>query len=569
MHQSPSTILAMDPKPSKMNMNSMGPTLNDVPDDLLNPLGGGGDAMPAVDKELSKHFRMLKHKDQIKMNPDMYLGCNQMQTETVWIPTDGSTQDPIAMKTRTVTYAHALVKLVDEAIVNASDDAERTMQHRRTVAATTKKRGGRKKKASSPTDELAPVTKIVLTVDPDEGTITVWNDGNGIPVFMHADHNIHSIEMLFGHLNSSENYRKNKTTGGKNGYGIKLANIFSHELTVSTMDRRSNTHYEQHFEDHMDVIHPPVITKGASHEPFASVTFRPDLSFFEMRRFDDDLLAMLRRRAYDLSVCCGPDVSVVFNNEEIRCGSLSDYMQLYIGTETPFVCAQVNNRWQVGIALNDTFQQVSFVNGIHTSKGGRHVDYVVSKIYAKLWRALEKKHKVKVPESYMRQCMSVFVIARIEDPMFDGQTKDRLTTPARKFEADELASTGTVFDLSDDFLKQVFALGLPDAVMEYYQYKETSKADREGKKKIRLGGIVKLDDANWAGGSRSSECTLILTEGDSAKALAIASGTVLPSLASCPCLSVDVRPEPELFLSANKRRLATLYFFTFSAGDTS
>ena len=491
--------------------------LADLPGDLVDPVG------ELSISRLRHVYQKKEHRDQILSNIDMYAGSNEMQSDVIYVVS----ADGKSMQQRSVASVPALVKIFDEAVVNAADDAERTRKY---SSAPAKGRGGGGTTASK--KQMRSVTRIEITIDAATGVVTVWNDGNGIPVFAHPDHDgLNSIEMLFGHLNTSQNYCKNKTTGGKNGYGIKLANLCSDWLEVETMDRISGIHYTQRFEDHMRVIGEATVAEDqwSAVAPFTRVSFKPDLPFFGMQRMDADLLAVLRRRAYDLSVCCGSRIAVVFNGEDVNCGKLTDYMKLYLPPSAPSVETTVNDRWRVGVALSDGgFRHVSFVNGVCTSKGGRHVEYVASQLYAKLAPLLEKKHKVRVPETCMRHCLHLFVEARIEDPMFDGQTKDRLTTPARRFEASELASTGTTCRLSDAFIQKVFAMGLAEKTLEYYQYRENSKADREAKKQISLSGILKLADANNAGHpTRAKNCTLIVTEGDSAKALAISGLSVV------------------------------------------
>ena len=78
---------------------------------------------------------------------------------------------------------------------------------------------------------------IKATIDVEEGVISVYNNGSGIPIEMHSKEKIYIPELIFGHLLSGSNYddTQKKLTGGRNGYGAKLANIYSHEFSVETV----------------------------------------------------------------------------------------------------------------------------------------------------------------------------------------------------------------------------------------------------------------------------------------------------------------------------------------------
>lgn len=103
------------------------------------------------------------------------------------------------------------------------------------------------------------------------------------------------------------------------------------------------------------------------------------------------------------------------------------------------------------------------------------------------------------------------------NPAFDSQTKCSLNTKAANF--------GSTYEVPDKFIKEVLASGIVDLVLKVAQAKEEAKMARDlgpGKKKAKLLGVPKLEDANQAGTRDGHRCTLILTEGDSAKSLALA-----------------------------------------------
>ena len=76
--------------------------------------------------------------------------------------------------------------------------------------------------------------RLDIDIDPENNSISVRNNGKGIPIAMHSEHKCYVPELIFGHLLTGSNFDddERKTTGGRNGYGAKLANIFSTEFII-------------------------------------------------------------------------------------------------------------------------------------------------------------------------------------------------------------------------------------------------------------------------------------------------------------------------------------------------
>ena len=162
---------------------------------------------------------------------------------------------------------------------------------------------------------------------------------------------------------------------------------------------------------------------------------------------------------------------------------------------------------------------MSFVNGINTIKGGKHIEYITNMITKNLVDMTMSKKKKTIKTQHIKDNLFVFVKALIVNPSFDSQSKETLTTPVAKF--------GSKCDLSDKFYEKLYKSGIIDkalSITEFYDKKKLVKTD--GKKLSRII-VPKLDDANLAGTKQSQECTLILTEGDSAKTMAIAGLSVI------------------------------------------
>lgn len=99
-------------------------------------------------------------------------------------------------------------------------------------------------------------------------------------------------------------------TGGRNGYGAKLANIFSTEFIVETCDGKRQRRYRQVFSMNMSVAAKPVITSCAASDNWTCITFKPDLPKFGMASLEDDAVALMRKRVYDLAGVLGKTVKV-------------------------------------------------------------------------------------------------------------------------------------------------------------------------------------------------------------------------------------------------------------------
>ena len=441
-------------------------------------------------KSIEETYQKKSQLEHVLHRPGMYIGDIDKVTAERWVYNDGK------MIRKQLTFSPGLYKIFDEIFTNATDHSQR-----------------------DPT-----LKKIEVNVDKSTGEITIMNDGQGIPVEIHKELGKYVPEIIFGEFHTSSNYddSEKRTVGGLNGYGSKLTNAFSTKFEVTIAD--SKNCYTQTWEDNMSKKSNPIITK--SKKSFVKISFIPDYSRFQMPNgIEDDIYNLLLTRVYDGSAVTNKNVIIYFNNEKIGVKDFESYVNLFIGTksEGPRVYEKINERWEIAIALNqsDKFSQVSFVNGISTSEGGTHVDYITNQIIYKLKDQLEKKHKdIVIKPSYIKDNIFIFINCLIENPTFSSQTKESHVTKVTKF--------GSNVALTDDFIKKVDKLGITANVLEIAKAKDKKAlAKTDGKKQFRISGIPKLDDANKAGGSEGWKCKLILTEGDSAKASAVAGLSVI------------------------------------------
>ena len=444
--------------------------------------------------ELSTKYQQKTDKQHILDNPDTYIGSIEQIDSDLWILDEETNK----IYQKEINYIPGLFKLFDEGIVNCRDHVIRMKQF-----------------VDNGQPNCIPVTNIDITIE-DDGTIVMLNDGNGIDVAQHPEYNIWIPELIFGHLRTSTNYNKDekKIVGGKNGFGFKLVLIWSSEGSIETVDHTRGLKYKQEFKSNLDEICSPKITKCKT-KPYTKITFKPDYARFGISGLSPDFVALLKKRIYDVAAITDKSVKVKCNSSLIPIKTFPQYVDMYIGnkTTTTRIHESYNDRWEYIVCLTPTneFCQMSFVNGIHTSKGGKHVEYVLSQITRKLVDYIEKKKKVRVNGYSIKEQLMLFIRCDIENPAFDSQTKDYMNTPVSKF--------GSKCEVSDKFIEKIAKLGVMDAACALTEIKETRAAKKtDGNKTKTIRGIPKLTDANWAGTVKSCDCTLILGEGDSAVA---------------------------------------------------
>ena len=477
-----------------------------------------------------KYIKMSPHEHILTL-PDTYIGSVEPDAQIMWV----CNSTGIKLEKREIEYIPGLYKIYDEIVVNARDHSIRDSK----------------------------CQNMYITINQDLGEISIWNDGNGIPIEIHKEEQMYVPEMIFGNLLTSSNYKeKGKTVGGKNGYGAKLANIYSTDFWVETVCSKNKKFYKQHFYDNMYKKDDAEIKSVKNNvESYTKITFRPDLKRFSCDKLTDDMVALMKKRAYDLAACTGSRIKVFLNDNLIEIKDFEDYIKMFYDNDgddndddngndndeddnvddlnnesdneqnskcesySKPIYETVNSRWKVGVVYDPFagYQQVSYVNGICTFQGGTHVNHVTTQIINGLSKHIKEKHKgVKVRDSHIRDNMTVFIECVIEDPSFNSQTKEFLTNKVINF--------GSRCDISDEFIKNlVKKTDIIKTVVNFAKLKELSEMKKsDGKKRGNLRGIEKLEEADWCGSHRkSSETRLILTEGDSAKTYAINGRSVI------------------------------------------
>ncbi|KAN0050127.1 hypothetical protein ACTA71_003230 [Dictyostelium dimigraforme] len=472
--------------------------------------------------------------EHVLLRPDSYIGTIEKIEDDMWVLSNSMfnkskntielNNDKESTKLKPSNYIHpikatyipGLLKIYDEILVNAADNKKRD----------------------------STMSFIQVEINPNENTISIMNDGKGIPVVMHQTENCYVVEMVMGNLMSGSNFNDGelKVVGGRNGFGAKLTNIFSKEFTVETIDKSSGKKYFQKWSNNMGNRSDPIITSIENEEKdYTKITFKPDLEKFKIKSlWDDNILQLMERRLYDIAAC-NPELKITLNGKKLNY-NFQGYVKLYEHhlsnstkredneeqyREESFEFGEISPRWKIGIGLSETgqFTQVSFVNSINTVKGGTHVNFLADQIVRYVGEKLKKKHSdLEIRPMNIKHHLALFVNCLVDNPSFDSQSKETLTTKPMLF--------GSTPEIPESLLAQfVKNSKIIERVAGWALMKQRadlihSTSGRQSKTTL-IKSISKLDDANWAGGSKSKECTLIVTEGDSAKSLALAGLSVV------------------------------------------
>ena len=437
-------------------------------------------------KTIEERFKKLTPKEHILKKPGMYIGNIYTEPTKLFVFEDINDLKSNKFAYKVVDYNAGFCKLYDEVLTNASDHYIRT----------------------------GKVKYIKIDVERDH--IVIENDGPGIPIEMHKEHNIYVPELIFGNLLSGENFDENekRMVGGTHGLGVKLSNIFSTKFIIETADGKNK--YKQTFINNMDKKTKPEISK--SNRNYTRITFYPDFKKFDMVEISDDVQSILLKRAIDIAAY-NPDVKVYYNKTLIPIKTFKDYVKMFLTDDEELFYERLNDNWEVCVAKsqNDMFQQVSMVNGVSTIVGGTHVNFISNQIVRLLGEKIEKTNKgVNVKQNMIKSHLFLFLNCRITNPEFETQSKENLTSKLGNDIINNL-------ELSEAFIKKLATSEIKNDIVNFATIKEFQEAKKQTsqngqKAKVKIN---KLDDANKAGKSPDSmRCQLFLTEGDSAASTA-------------------------------------------------
>lgn len=420
-------------------------------------------------KKIEDKYKVLNHIDHILLRPQTYLGSNKPHTSLKWILVGGQ------MKREEITYVPSFLKVFDEIITNSVDESKRNPL----------------------------LNKIEVNLDMKSGIISV-KDSGGIPVVIHKDHNKYVPEVIFGNLMSGSNYddTEDRIGAGTNGYGAKLTNVFSKQFSISTCDGKNL--FTQTFTNNMREIGEPKIKRNKINH--TEISYLPDYEKFGLDGLDESHYLLIHKRVIDVAGC-NPNIRVFFNGEEIKIKSFEDYVKYY--KSEYFLETNKEKTWSIAVAHSeDGFSQVSFVNTTDTYDGGTHIDYILNQILSQMREFFQKKHKVDVKPSELKNHMMIFLNATVVNPSFSSQTKEKLITEVKDF--------GFTYEVPEKLIKSILKSEIVNSILDWINQKkkaDESKLSRDLNKNLDKIKVEKLIDAK---GKDRWKCSLNIFEGDSA-----------------------------------------------------
>ncbi len=421
-------------------------------------------------KNIEDKYKVLDQISHILLRPQTYVGSNKPHTSIKWVISNDN-----KIEQRELTYIPSFIKIFDEVITNSVDESKRNKK----------------------------LNRIDVKIDTKSNFISVRDNG-GIPVVIHKEQKKYVPEVIFGTLMSGSNYddTEYREVAGLNGLGSKLTNIFSLKFEVSTCDGKNL--FQQVFKNNMRDRTKPIIK--SSNKCHTEISYYPDLEKFGLTEIDESHFKIIEKRVYDLAAC-NTNVKIYFNGTLINFKTFEDYIKLY--TSEYFYESTKDKSWSIGIAPSSNgFQQVSFVNSTDTYDGGTHVDYVLNQIILQLREFFQKKHKVDVKPSELKNHMFLFLNSTVINPAFSSQTKEKLITETKEF--------GMTFEVSSKLIQSILKSEIVSSILDWIEQKKNAdenKAARELNKNLSKIKVDKLIDAK---GKDRWKCSLAIFEGDSA-----------------------------------------------------
>ena len=425
---------------------------------------------------IKNEIKILSDREHIIKRSGMYIGSSAFEAHDRFL----------FGKFQSVKYVPGIIKLIDEIIDNSVDEAIRT--------------------------NFKHANKI--SVDVKGNKIIVTDNGRGLPqapVVTPEGETIPGPVAAWTRPRAGGNFGDDaeRKTGGMNGVGSALTNIFSVSFTGATCDgkneiivRCSNGAENISWEEH-----PAKDKEFIKDKTGTVVSFIPDFSHFESTGLTDVDQSIIHDRLMTLAVVY-PDIEFKFMGKRVQ-GKFKAYAHMY--DENAVV--QDSDTCAIAIGRSDDgFRQLSYVNNIHTKNGGTHVDLVLDELSNELIPALKRKYKLEVNKARIKECLTVIMFIRdMSNMRFDSQTKERLTSPwgeiRSHIDIDYKKLANAIMKSEDIHMPIIEAMLARKLAAE-------KAAETKAAKKAQKAKVAKHIKANKYG--KDTDTTLFLTEGDSA-----------------------------------------------------
>ena len=382
---------------------------------------------------------------------------------------------------------------------------------------------------------------ISVIINPDN-SVTVEDNGRGIPVDIHKKEGVSALEVVMTKIGAGGKFDKGsyKVSGGLHGVGVSVVNALSTHLTATVY--RDGKIWEQEYERGVALYQ--VKEKGATDKRGTKVTFLPDTEIFQQTiEFSYDVLANRMRELAFLNKGIritltdlrnkdekGEPISQVFYSEK----GLEEFIQYLDGNRTPIIKKIISMEGEkndipveVAMIYNDSFNENlhSYVNNINTHEGGTHLQGFrmgltrTLKNYADKSGLLEKaskdkKNPLEISGDDFREGLTAIISVKVAEPQFEGQTKTKLGN--REVTA---AVSQAVSDMLESYLEEnpEDAKTIVNKVILAAQARLAAKKAREAvQRKSPMGGAGLPNKLADCQDRNPANCELFLVEGDSA-----------------------------------------------------
>ena len=288
-------------------------------------------------------------------------------------------------------------------------------------------------------------TRCELTLNGD-GSVTVRDDGRGIPTDMHHEEGVSAAEVVLTRLHAGGKFNQNsyKVSGGLHGVGAAVVNALSEWMEVRIW-RDGREHFIRF--EHGDAVSPLCVVGPSNRPSGTEVTFKPSLGTFTKVEYD---FATLERRLRELAFL-NSGLAIVLRDErhapaeEVLFrfdGGLRAFVEYLDRAKTSVMSppitvvteeSQVGIRVEFALSWNDSFHEtmLCFTNNIPQRDGGTHLAgfrQALTRVVTKYAEGMGKKESVSLTGEDMREGMTAVLSVKVPDPKFSSQTKDKLVS---------------------------------------------------------------------------------------------------------------------------------------------
>jgi DNA topoisomerase-2 len=434
---------------------------------------------------MAETYVVLTSREHCLRRADMYIGSTTPQETEYWdfVQKEGSYD----VELKRATVPPAMTQLFLEIATNATDQAARPGSN---------------------------VRNIKVDMNAETGEISVWNDGLSIPVRRHqqmADKYLTTVIFSEFRCGSNFNDEQKRTGAGRNGYGAKCTNAWSKKFVVEHCDGAH--HFKQTWRDNLLVEEAPKVKASARKSTFTKVSFVLDFARLGVQDVAG-AIAYLRTFVWHLCPVTDSKLNIYLDGQRLPVRNLRDYARILAPDASAVVYDEGTNIQVAVCPVRPGFPNtVGFVNAIPCN-AGTHINYAINRIKDVLKKSLKDCNT-----GILRANMIILVNATVVNPTFTSQTKEQLSLDMRR--------SGASWTPSDTFVRNFKRSPVVEAVRLDHELRETRKAKLESGKgtssRARVVNVEGYESANNAGRTnRRVPCTLILTEGLSAKGFVVA-----------------------------------------------